>query len=287
MSDLSKHTQSGVTVNSTLESGIVRDSVKASSNLRKIIQFASGAILPSFGGSFGAAPVIEFATHNIKLLTAPAVYTSGALKLCFRAYSDAGGLGSGYISYVADKALFVPVTLAAQRGAEAVLTIQAYLLSSDGDTAPLTVGTTSDDLSVTQNIYTLGEVSLGSALSGVNSVNFDFGYQVVTNESQDGLNYPTHALVPRRQASMTVELEELAAASAARLLTGESATSGIYAEFRKLQEGGVVTDTGKATVTMAKALAEISNVAGGSPSSVSLMLTPVDDGAGNDYVTFS
>jgi hypothetical protein len=285
MADIARHTQWGVSINGVIESAIVENSVSVSSNIQKAVLYAGGDIFPTLGATMTCAPTIQFRTRNINLVTAPAALSSTGVIIACRAYADGGGPGTAYISLAIAKGLIVPMSISGSIGQPAELTVNVYGISTDGDSAPIAVGTTTAALGVHGDAHTAATVTVGTAIGGIQNINLNFGYSVKTNEGENGKSYPTLAYYDRQQAVLTASTTALAAATAARMTTAQSAA--VSATFRKMQEAAVLTDTGAITITMAKAIIEAQSVQSGMPYTVQLATTPIYDGAGDDYLTFS
>ncbi len=285
MADIAKHAGSGVSINGVVESGIVTGSVAVNPKKQSLILNASGALLPTFGAVVTSAPMFTFRTRNINLITAPTVLSSTGVILSARAYTDGGALGTGYVSLAAAKGLICPVSLSAQKGAAAELELAVYGVSKDGDTDPLAVSTTSNTLGVNGDTHTLGTLFIVAEITGVQNLNLNFGYNILTNEGENGKTYPTLAWSQGQQAVISAVTQALSAATQARLNYGQSVAA--YINFRKLVEGGVVTDTGKVTATLTKALVTAESVNAGPPFATNIQITPIYDGAGDDYLVFS
>jgi hypothetical protein len=283
MSDIARHGQGAIDLNGVVLSNILEGSVAVNSALQKAILHASGDLIPTLGATITNAPTIAFVTHDIDLIAAPTKITAATV-ITFRAYDESAGYGSGYISLAIAAGLIVPVSLSANAGGEAVLNCIIHPISSDGTTNPVIVGTTSKTLAVHGDAYTLGDLGIGGAISGVQNINFNFGYNIASNAGENGKPFPTLAYYDKQSSVLTSSVTQLAAATQVRLMTGQSTTA-ITASFLKLAEGAV--PSGTYTITMAKALIEANSIQGGSPSTVNLTVTPIYDGTGNDYATFA
>lgn len=284
MTDIARHTQWGISINGTSNHSIIAESVAVSSNIQKAILYAGGNMFPSLGATLTAAPTIQFRTRDIKMLSTPSVLSGGGVVLSCRAYAEGGGPGAGYISIAIAKGIIVPVSISGGAGQPAELTVNVHAISTDGDSSPIAVGTTSTALSVHGDVYTASELTIGSAVGGIQNINLNFGYSVKTNEGENGKTYPTIAYYDRQQAILTASTTALSAATAARMTTAQSAA--VSALFRVLREGAVSTDSNGLTITMAKAIIEAQSAQAGTPYTVSLAATPIHNGT-NDYLAFS
>ena len=285
MSDIAKHTLVGIQIAGSEIANIVQDSAKLSPGLQKLVEDA-GAIHPSAVMTLSAEPVLEFKTNKIDLLDAPASIADNDVVLWFRAYDAASGLGTGYVSLTIGDGLLEPMSLSGAPGQKAELTIRVHAISSDGDTVPVAVGTANpSSLSVLSVFYTLGTVTVGSGLSGVTSFEMQFGYNVTKNTGEGGYPYPTQAYIDGQRAQFSIGLRQIAAATSARLNTGNAETT-LTAQFRRLAEGGV--PNGTYTVTAVEGLASIDDVSGGRPAELTMTVDLAgNDWAGTNYLQFA
>lgn len=262
-------------------------SVRVSPAIAAEIQKA-GALHPQIKLMLTAEPVIEFATWNIKLLTGPALLSEAApLKLYFRALSDTIGYGTGWISLAAINGMVVPTTMAGSKGKAATLGVTAHLTSSDGDTAPIQVGTASPTAVAPANFYCLGTVTITSALTGVTEASLAFGYKVAKNTGENGHAYPTLCYVTDQDGKLTAGLEGLAAASQARTMIGTAETT-VTVSWRKLSQAAIPVDAGGYMVTAQKAAVHIEQISGNRPAALQLvgdLLATAFDGT--DYLQFA
>ena len=282
MADIIRHTEWAIDINSSIKSNIVEGSVQLNPSLQKAVLHAAGDLQPTTGVTLTNTPSMMFRTHDLDMISTPTVISS--VVMTARAYADNGGLGTGYVSYTMSDGIIIPVSISGSAGAPAELTVAVFPVSSDGDTAPITVGTTSKTLATHGDAYTIGDIGIGGAIAGISSIDLQFGYAVQSNAGENGKPYPTLAYYDRQTAAVTAATNQLSAATAERMLTGQSTTA-ITAVFRKLAEGAV--PSGTYTATMAKAIVEASNIQGGRPFTLQLMITPIYDGVGDDYLTFS
>jgi len=285
MADIAKHTLVGIAVVGSDLANVIPDSVKLSPGLQKLVE-SGGAITPTVIMTMLAEPVLEFKTNKIDLLSAPALVGANDIVLYFRAYDASAGLGAAYISMTIGTGLVVPVSLSCQAGQKAELTVQVHATSSDGDAVPVAVGTTAaGTLAVLSDFWTLGTVTLGTAVTGVSSFTLNFGYNVTKNAGEGGFPYPTQAYIDAQKATLAITCRQLAAATSARLNTGAAETT-ITAAFRQLAEGGI--PNGSYTVTAIEGMVSIDDVSGGAPSETSIMVDlACDVWAGTNYLAFA
>lgn len=285
MADIARHSTGAIDLNGTILSNLMDDSVTVNSQIQKAILNASGAIVPTFGGTLTATPLVNFTTHNIALLSAPTKITAPTV-LTFRAYDEASGLGTGYISLTIAAGLIVPETISANAGQEATLSVAIYPISSDGETNPVIVGTTSKTLAVHGDTYTIGNLNIGGVgndITGVQSINYNFGFNVSANAGENGLAFPTVSYIDKQDASLTAQVVQLSAATQQRINTAQETEA--TATFAKLAEGAIPT-ADSYTVAFPNCIAEAQNINGGRPVNTSLLATPVSSD-GTAYVTYT
>ncbi|MCK5127547.1 MAG: hypothetical protein KAR42_14925 [candidate division Zixibacteria bacterium] len=282
MADIIRHTEWAIDINSSIKSNIVENSIQINPALQKALLHAAGDLQPTTGVTLTNTPQLMFRTHDLDMINAPTAISS--VIMTARAYADNGGLGAGYISYTMTDGILIPVSISGAAGAPAELTIMMLPVSSDGDTSPIAVGTTSKALAVHGDTYTIGDIGIGGTIAGISNIDLQFGYAPQSNAGENGKPFPTLAYYDRQQAVITANTNQLSAATEQRLMTAQSTTA-VTASFRQLQEGAV--PSGTYTATMAKALVEAQNLQGGRPFTLQLMISPVYDGVGDDYLTFS
>jgi hypothetical protein len=282
MSDIARHTTWAASINGSVLSSIIDNSLSINPALQKAMLAAGGSILPTLAATLTNTPKISFKTHDLNLVSAPTKITS--VVLVFRAYDEATGIGTGYISFTASKGLVVPMTMQGAQGQAAELSVDIHPVSSDGVTDPITIGTTSSLMGVHGDAYVLGDLTIGSAIAGIQDINLNFGYNIATNAGENGKTYPTLAYIDKQEAGLTVKTTAMSAATQARLNTGVN-TADVSFSFKKLVEGGV--PSGSLTGTIKKALVQAEGITGGRPATCSLLVTPVHAGLTDDYLTWA
>ena len=283
MSDITRHTTWAISINGSALSNIIDNSLSLSPALQKVILHGGGDILPTLGATITNTFGIQFKTHDLDFIAGPTKITSNVI-LVFRAYDEVTGIGTAYVSFTIAAGVLVPISISGSAGQAAELTIGIHPISANGTTDPIVVGTTSSVMGVHGDAYTIGDLTISAAITGIQNINFNFGYNVQTNAGENGRPYPTLAYVDRQEANLSVKTTALAAATQARLNTGVN-TADVSFSFRKLVEGGI--PAGTYTGTMKKAIVEAQGLQGGRPFSMSLMVTPIYDGDGNDYLTWA
>ncbi len=286
MADLSRYTGAGASFNAVAIGGIPEGGIEISSALQKFIARYDGNLNPTFIGTLINEPVLNFSTRNINWNTGPVkVSAASPFVAFFRSYADDGGLGATWISVTVSYGLLVPQTIEASAGKEASTSWQLHAFSSDGETSPLTVGTSSLTQPLHGDAYTIGNLSLGTAIEQIVDLRINFNYSVVKNSGRNGLPFPTFAAIDQAEVSIEATSEDLSEATQARLNTGQSVASALSLTFPKLQEGAVPTVTGQLTATCQKAIVEAQGLQGGRPGTARLTATLIETATG--YITFS
>jgi hypothetical protein len=287
MADLARHSGYGVSVNGSMVPGIVEGSVSLDPQLAKAILYNDSEFTPSFGGLITNAPVLKFRTRKVTQMSAPAKITANVI-FYMRAYADDGSLGVGYISVTIANGLVVPISLKGQAGQAGELEIAVYAISSDGDTSPIAIGTSSPTLPVHGDAWTVGDVTISTAVAGIQQLNLNFGLEVKTNAGENGKPYPTLAWIDKQEATVEVITGAVSEATAARINTTQSLAAGTRSfVWRKLQEGAIPTGTGARTMTITKCVVEVQNLTSGRPSVLRLLVTPILPSAGGTYMTIT
>lgn len=286
MADLSRYTGAGASFNAVAIAGIPEGSIEATSALQKLIARYDGNLNPTFIGTLVNEPMINFQTRNINWNTGPVkVSVASPFVAYFRAYDDEGSLGSTWISVTVSNGLLVPQALEASAAKEATMTWQLHAFSSDGETSPLTIGSASLTQPLHGDAYTIGNLSLGSAIEQIVDLRLTFNYNVSKNSGRNGLPFPTFAAIDQAEITIEATSEDLSEASQVRLNTGQNVTSAIALNFPKLLEGAIPTVTGQLTATCQEAIVEVQSLQGGKPGTARITATLIETAGG--YITFS
>jgi len=256
MADIDKHALVGISINGSTISAIEPDSIQVSPNMQAALE-RGGEIHPQIGLTLTNEPMISFDTTKLDLVSAATPIGVNTVQLFFRAFSDGDGYGSGYISMSVSNGLLVPSQISGQSGQKATLSMEIHPTSSDGDSEPITTGTITGTFTAVSEVYTVGDATVGSALTGVQNVTLDWGYQIEKNTGENGKVFPTQAYVDNQQASLQVTTAQLSAASQNMINFGTAETT-VSQTFRMLAEGGAPTVT--YTATLAKAFATIEQI---------------------------
>ncbi|MGE4565769.1 MAG: hypothetical protein AB7F32_12920, partial [Victivallaceae bacterium] len=238
---------------------------------------ASGAPRPSFAATLTGRPVVSFQTHNLGLLNAATALSSTGLTMSFLKMLATGEYDpAAAISYAAALGLAVPDQITAAAGQTATLGLSIYPVSSDGSSAPLAAGTTrSLPGLITGDIYTLGAVKIGDTpIGGVTNVAVNFGYNVVTNEGENGASYPTLARIDRHTPSVTVDFSDISSITAAHLLTGNLPAGAVTIYFSGVNQGAVTTPE-VFSITLGKSFVDAASLKGGVSATGQLQFRPL------------
>lgn len=284
---MSKHLLVGIDYGGGFIAELDPNSVKLSPAIAEAVQ-KCGAIHPQIKLSLTAEPTIEVSFFDIKAISAPTLLSVGSpVKLYFRALSTTLGFDSGYISITCNSGMAIPTTMAGAKGKLATLGCTIHLTSSDGDTAPFTVGTSSATLAAPTDFYVLGDLTLGSAVTGLTEASLDFGLKVTKNTGQNGRPYPTECWIADQDAKLTATTESIAEATQARAAVGTSETT-CTLTFRKATAAAMPVASGGYLITAQKAGITIGSIAGGRPATtqlaVDLIATAFD---GTNYLQFA
>ena len=113
---------------------------------------------------------VRIATHDLTLVTALACVD---LTLFFRQTDSCGGVSGTWISLAVSNAMVWPDSISASGRSPATLNIRAIPFSSDGSTAPFTVGSTSGSTTAETDAWQI-------ETTNVTDFSVDFGYRVQT-----------------------------------------------------------------------------------------------------------
>lgn len=197
-----------------------------------------------FSALSGAAPVMEFTTHDVAaaitalgLLGSDLDDLSGGLKMQFRQQGPVGAeSGTVHHTITAAAGVAYPTTLTVAQGQLAAISYRIVPVSSDGSTLPVTrTAATLTALSALFSAgYTIGAVKLGgTAIASPVSATLDFGISHVA-DVDSGLPYPQFVALESRTPTLTVEHRD-AAISLPASLSG----NGCELFLRRMQNGSV------------------------------------------------
>lgn len=202
--------------------------------MQRLMLGAAGNHQAEFVALMRQAQTGQFATRKIDAVAAVALTTGG---LFFRDVEDGGVGNTTYVSLVgtSNKTLIIPRGITWSAGSAAQLAVEMMFFSSDGVTAPLTVGSTAGVLTAEDSVW----VGHGD---GINQINVDFGLEI--NVPPDGYLYPRRGFVISQRPSISIVTSERGSLlTTANLNPGSVAT--LTATFDKLADGGVRSATQK------------------------------------------
>lgn len=196
-------------------------------------------------------------TVGTRKLDALATPTLGASNLIFRQVDQGGTGNTTYISLAGGSTtLVVPRRVSWSAGGPAVLSVEILFLSSNGTSAPVTVGSTAGSLTAEADVW------VGSG-TGIYSIDVDFGYDIAV--PQDGHLYPINAFV-RSQRPM-IRIGAYADSNITQTNAMPGSISTLTAAFAKMADGGVRGASRSYAVT---GHYHIGTVAGQAPGTVTL-----------------
>jgi len=134
--------------------------------------------------------------------------------------------------------LAVPRMLSCGVGETAQCSFEAFAISADGATNPITVTadqTMPDDGSV-DDVWTIGPIELNTVDYDVGSVSIDFGLDVAQEPPTEGDTYPKLCLIANRRPRIT--LTTLSAEAMATITSAGLALTSFAVYFRKLAARG-------------------------------------------------
>lgn len=228
-----------------------------SAGITAVMTGAAGNHQAEFAAVMRALSRGTLATRKLDALAAP-VLGDGAL--FFRGVDQGGLPNSDYISLTgtAGKVLWVPRMVDWSEGQPARLTLEALFLSSDGTTAPITVGTASGDLTAEADVW------VGDG-TGIQSLSVDFGFQIAT--PGDGHLYQVNSFIQAQRPSIRVRTVNEADITSGNLNPGS--VSSLSAVFAKVADGGVRGALRTYTVTGHR---RVEQVAGAKPGTVEIVV---------------
>lgn len=224
--------------------------------MRSVITAAAGNYQGEFVSLMRQAPRITFQTRKLDALTAPELLTA---TLFFRQVTAGGTVNSTWYSIASgeDLCLAIPRQIQWQGGGgPATLTGELIFLSTDGSTAPMTVGSTSGDSTAEAKTWSGNE-------TGMLGCSIDFGFREALPE--DGLLYPQDTTI--FLAAQRPMLRKTMVSDA--LLTTANVNPGsigaLTAELAEMASGGVRGTTRTYSVTGQRYLQSVSS---GQPATV-------------------
>lgn len=185
----------------TAIAGVENSSIKLANGV-KTVDIRGQSLATQHSAARLVIPELTF-TDKATMYAPDTFSAVSAFGLHFIAQSDAGGDGTGVISYVAD-AFRVPLSVSADKGGEA--STQVRLMFKSG----LTVGTTTKTLTAATDLYKIGATTFnGTAVDNIESQEVQFGLDVWTNAGQTGSLYATEMVVRQHDWTITIVTTDL------------------------------------------------------------------------------
>ena len=249
---------------------------------------SSGTGYRTFVGVGQISPIIDFTSGDVKTLLASmtnqiALAISSNFYIWFQKMTEGGLRSSGSTHYKGTIAegMMIPVNLRMRDGADAELSCQIIMTSSDGSSSPLTLAGSQALVSSAgaASGWTLGPVSLnGTTLEGVEEVSIDFGIRPVVLGAS-GLVY--HTFVGVMEIDPTIRIT---AAGIDEFLTwglagtAQSATDSTI-QIQDIAEGGV-RGTSPITCSIDEGIMYADGITSqdGQPTRQSIVIKPTYDG---------
>jgi hypothetical protein len=172
-------------------------------------------------------PRLRWATPKIDALDA---VTLGSGSCAFRTVTEGGTGNSTWVSITgtAGAVLHIPRRITWSPGAPAVLEGESVFLSSNGSTAPITVGATAGATTAFANAWSGDEEQ-------VYSIMVDFGFEIAF--PQDGLLYQKHCFVVAQRPVIMVGKYDSADITTGKLNPGS--VSSLTATLAAIADGGI------------------------------------------------
>ncbi len=222
---MTNFTLCSVSVNGTACSTLA--SSRFSPGMEKILTAAAANHQAEFVSLMRQMPRVAFQTRKLDLFSAVALGTGNCI---FRNQTQGGVGASSYISLTgtSGKTLCVPRGISWRAGSPAVLSGELIFLSSNGSTAPITVGTTAGD--------TTAETKTWSGDSdAVYSIDLDFGFEIAF--PQDGKLYQQFNFIVSQRPRLTIGSYDSELITTAKINPGSIAT--LSAVLAEMADGGV------------------------------------------------
>ena len=193
----------------------------------KVLTGAAGNYQAEFVGGMRQVPRIQFDVRKIDALAAPVLTTAA---LIFRSVDQGGTGNSTYLSLTGSTGacLCVPRTLSWSPGGPASLSVEIIFLSTNGTTAPITVGSTAGDLTAETAQWVGGG-------TGVQQISLDFGYAIQI--PPDGNLYAVDSYVMAQRPRLSIITRDPTLATTANLNPGSVAS--LTATLNTIATGGV------------------------------------------------
>ncbi len=222
--------------------GIIAQSLNP--NLQEIVEASDGQVDPTFTAVMSGAPA--FGVTTVAVATALAAFgINGTQAITLAAYLQkiaaygTRSAGATHMKIAIANALMVPRQLTAAQGQRATLALEAFPVSSDGETAPVEF-TDSQVLPAGGGVaqaFTLGPVSINGAALDAESVTVDPGLDART-EGSEGDVWTKLAYVMNRRPTIRIRTPHRLAISDFGLAGAAQGASDSLVYLRKLAANG-------------------------------------------------
>jgi hypothetical protein len=173
------------------------------------------------------ASKVGISLFDISALSAPALMQAS---LIYRGMVEGAVPGSTYISIASgsDLCFVVPQGISWSAGGTASLSLLLHFLSSNGSTAPITVGSTAGVQTAVSKVF-------AGNMGCVESINIGFGFDV--RFCNDGFLYPRKVYIASQRPTLSITTNDESSLTTANLNPG--AIGELSAVFAEVAEGGV------------------------------------------------
>ena len=264
-------------------------SASFSPGLRTAVEVADGEVYATYSSLTAGAPSFRVTTADVDAaLDAIAVAgtaVSSNTAMWSRAYSGGGsrvaGATASHHKILVNAGLCVLRRLSARHGDHATVDFEV-IANKSGSTAPVTysegVALPGSTLGADE-LWTLGSVSLNGAIEGVESVEVDFGVDVLS-EAKDSDIYPTFLSVRRVMPSLRIRSTNIDLTSSLTEDGLSYSASQVVVTLAKRAEGGTFAGSGDKTLTMGKCRVDVVSISD-DPRRIELLITPIATAGGS------
>lgn len=214
-----------VSVNGTACSTLASKNVDP--GVERVLLGAAGNHQAEFVALMRQIPRVRFSTRKIDLFTAVTLGNGNAI---FRTVTEGGTGNSTYVSLTGTNnyTLSVPRRISWQQGGPAILEGEMIFLSSTGAAAPITVGSTTGDVTAEADVWS-------GDMDQVYSISIDFGFDIAL--PPDGLLYQKHVFVRAQRPVISIGTYANSYITTANVNPGSIST--LTAILAKVADGGV------------------------------------------------
>lgn len=223
---MSIFTLCSVSVNGTAASTLAQQSLNT--GMERALIAAAGNHQAEFVSLVRQVPRVAWSTRKIDLFSEPVLGNGNCI---FRTQADGGTGTTTYISVTGTNShvLHIPRRLRWSAGSPgAVLSAEMIFFSSDGSTAPLTVGSTAGSLTAEADVWQ-------GDMNDVTGINIDFGWGDVI--MPDGKLYAQQSFFREHRPSIEITTTDGDAITTTNLNPGS--ISSLTAILAKIANGGV------------------------------------------------